>query len=300
MIAREQDEEHWRLLYVAMTRAEEALFVGGALGLREKEPAPDSWFAQLRSLFGAQEWRGDLPIWGSQLTWGDWPLAALAPAGAESPGDDLPRPPWLDASAGAEPRPPRPLAPSALGEEAGSDPPHAAGTSAMAARRGVLIHKLLERLPELAPEDRAAAAGAWLARNAADLASDQRAEIAERALAVLGEPGWADLFGPEALAEVPIAALVGAAVVAGTIDRLLVGKERVRLVDFKSARRPPASIDEVPRAVLRQMGAYAAALEATFPGRQIEAALLYTQGPQLIAIPGAMLEALKLELQMAQ
>jgi ATP-dependent helicase/nuclease subunit A len=81
---------------------------------------------------------------------------------------------------------------------------------------------------------------------------------------------------------------------------LLIEPGRIRLVDFKSARRPPASIDEVPRSILRQMGAYAAALEATFPGRTIEAAVLYTQTPTLIAIPDKMLAAIKLELQSAQ
>ena len=41
------------------------------------------------------------------------------------------------------------------------------------------------------------------------------------------------------------------------------------------------------------MAAYAAALAAIYPGRAIEAAVLYTQTPQLIAIPGELLEAHK-------
>jgi ATP-dependent helicase/nuclease subunit A len=53
---------------------------------------------------------------------------------------------------GPEPRPPRPLAPSAAGEEQGADPPLPPGVLAAAARRGVLIHRLLERLPDVAPE----------------------------------------------------------------------------------------------------------------------------------------------------
>jgi ATP-dependent helicase/nuclease subunit A len=164
----------------------------------------------------------------------------------------------------------------------------------------VLIHRLLERLPELGEGARAAAAEKWLARNAGELDPASHAEIAARALAVLAEPEWAELFGPEALAEAPIAALVGTAMVTGTIDRLLIEPTRIRLIDFKSARRPPASIEDVPRAVLRQMGAYAAALEATFPGRRVEAALLYTQTPQLIAIPAAILDEVKQLLQGAQ
>ena len=76
---------------------------------------------------------------------------------------------------------------------------------------------------------------------------------------------------------------------AGTIDRLLVEGERIRLVDFKTARRPPAGLDEVPVSILRQMAAYAAALEATYPGRRVEAALLYTQTPVLLEIPAELL-----------
>jgi ATP-dependent helicase/nuclease subunit A len=78
-------------------------------------------------------------------------------------------------------------------------------------------------------------------------------------------------------------------VVAGEIDRLVIAPDRIRLVDFKTARRPPRAIDEVPMAVLRQMAAYAAALEAAYPGRTIEAALLYTAAPRLITIPAQLL-----------
>jgi ATP-dependent helicase/nuclease subunit A len=41
------------------------------------------------------------------------------------------------------------------------------------------------------------------------------------------------------------------------------------------------------------MGAYAAALAAIFPGRAIEAALLYTAGPTLIPLPADILAAHK-------
>ena len=85
----------------------------------------------------------------------------------------------------------------------------------------------------------------------------------------------------------------GGQVVAGTADRLLVEKDRVLVVDFKTARRPPAKLEEVPVSTLRQMAAYAAALGAIYPGRAIEAAVLYTQTPRLIAIPAELLDAHK-------
>ena len=299
MVELEQDQEHWRLLYVAMTRAEEALFIGGALGQREKEPAANSWYAHLQAMLGTQDWVQGDPVWGSRLECGKVPGMIPAESIALGARDSGPLPVWLQAAVGKEPRPPRPLAPSSLGDDSSSDPPRHAGDGA-AARRGVLIHRLLERLPELPVAEREAAGSRWLARNAPDMDQGAHAGLLGHALRVLAQPDWADLFAPDALAEVPIAALVGDRVVTGTIDRLLIGERTIRLIDYKTARRPPASLEAVPPATLRQMAAYAAALEAAYPGRRIEAALLYTQTPRLIAIPEAVLAPLKQALQTAQ
>ncbi|OYU35328.1 double-strand break repair helicase AddA [Novosphingobium sp. PASSN1] len=294
-------EEHWRLLYVAMTRAEEALFIGGALGTNAKGPPEESWYAQLAPLFGDEDgdWRED-PIWGASRQLGGLgplPAAVRAEEPAPEAADRLPD--WLDAPLPAEPRPPRPLAPSGLGEaDDAPDPPSRTGPAArMAARRGSLMHKLIERLPELAAEAREAAALGWLARMAADVPEDERAAMAASAIRVLAEPAWAEVFGPGSLAEVPIAAVVGERVVSGTLDRLLLAQTHVRVVDFKTARRPPQDIGEVPLASLRQMAAYVAALEVIYPGRRIEAALLYTHTPRLIVLPEAVIAAHKPALQ---
>ena len=124
--------------------------------------------------------------------------------------------------------------------------------------------------------------------------------MAEAALAVLAEPVWAEVFGPGSLAEVPIAAVVGERVISGTLDRLLLQEGRVRLVDFKTDRRPPLSLETIPPSSLRQMAAYVAALETIYPGRNIEAALLYTHTPQLFVIPDAVIAAHKPALQAPQ
>jgi len=274
-------QEHWRLLYVAMTRAEEALFIGGSLGPRDKEPHVDSWHARLAPVFEGEPLADDL--WGVRREWGHRapPVAGAKAKLAEKPVI----PAWARTPIGPEPRPPRPLAPSAAGEDQAADPPLAPDQARVAARRGVLIHRLLERLPELAPQQREVAAQAWLARQAAELDDAARAEIARCALAVLSEPRFADVFGPLALAEVPLAAVVGGEVVAGTADRLLIEEAQVTVLDFKTARRPPGGLAEIPDSTLRQMAAYAGALEAIYPGRRVRAAVLYTQTPQLIEIP---------------
>jgi ATP-dependent helicase/nuclease subunit A len=62
----------------------------------------------------------------------------------------------------------------------------------------------------------------------------------------------------------------------------------VLVVDFKTARRPPSGLAEVPLSTLRQMAAYVAALGAIYPGRRIEAAVLYTQTPLLVPLPAGL------------
>lgn len=294
--AEEAMEEHWRLLYVAMTRAEEALFIGGSLGPREarrRAAHPDSWYARLADLF-EDEAVADPIIWGARREWG-----ALSPLPApqreagvgETVPDDLPA--WLSRPAPEEPRPPRPLAPSGLGEAEGSDPPAPSEAGRQAARRGVLIHALLERLPAVLPLERAARAREWLARQAPDLGGEERDDMLGRVLAVLEEPEFSAVFGPDALAEVPLAALVDGQVIAGTADRLLVTDHAVTVLDFKTARRPPLTQDAVPESTLRQMAAYVAALEAIYPGRTVRAAVLYTQTPQLFDLPVELIERYK-------
>lgn len=283
-------EEHWRLLYVAMTRAEEALFIGGALGKREEEPHADSWYARLSPLAGEDHLTDT--IWGNRRERGE--RAPSLPVTANGEGDHaVTLPQWAITPVGSEPRPPRPLAPSSAGEEHGSDPPLPPDIAASAASRGVLMHSLLERLPDLAVAEREERGRAWLAHQGREFSASDLDDMLARALAVIAEPAWADLFGPSALAEVPLAATIGGQVVAGMADRLLIEENRVLVADFKTARRPPETLDQIPAATLRQMGAYAAALQAIFPGKRVEAAVLYTQTPRLIAIPADLLEANK-------
>ncbi|WP_374524324.1 PD-(D/E)XK nuclease family protein, partial [Sphingopyxis sp.] len=160
--------------------------------------------------------------------------------------------------------------------------------------RGLLLHALFERLPPVAAEKRRNAALRWLAAQAPMLGEAERAAMVDEVLAVLGDPAHAALFGPGSLAEVPLSAVVdGGAVVAGIADRLLVTEAAVTVIDYKTGRRVPASAADVAPAYLRQMAAYRDALGVIFPGRRVEAALLYTAAPRLIMLDGALLDAHK-------
>ncbi len=281
--AKQRDlEEHWRLLYVGLTRAAEHLVVSGVMpsrGLPE-----DSWFARTSA---AMTSLGAEPDESGALTWrGRVPAKTLARRGPKSTFSASPLPDWLRLPAPIESRPPRPLAPSQLAEDREPSPPPGPELRA-AARRGVLLHALFERLPGVPAADRYTAASLWLERSAAVEDRAVREGIAASAIALLDDPQFADLWAEDALAEAPIAAtLPDGRVIAGTVDRLLVTPDRVRVVDFKTGRHVPADWNTVPRSHQAQMEAYRDALSVIFPGRSIEVALLYTSGPRLIALPG--------------
>lgn len=276
-------QEHWRLAYVGLTRAAERLVIAG---VKPKRDVPsDSWHAAAaRSMQSLGAASTELEGWGPALVWegsgGPPPKARAAKVVLEP----ISVPEWLRQPAPIEARPPRPLAPSQIVADLDTAPPPTPEMR-QAARRGTLLHALFERLPGVAAADRLHMAEQWLGRMGAS--GDARQEIAEAACSLIANPAFADLFGPGALAEAPIAAtLPDGLVIAGTVDRLCIGADLVRVIDFKTGRAVPADLASVPPAHLRQMEAYAEALKVIFPGRRVEASLLYTAGPRLITLPG--------------
>lgn len=282
--ARDRDrQEHWRLAYVALTRAEERLVIGGALGRRAKdgEPPEHSWYRAIDAAMdalGAD--REPDPLWGEVRHYrGTVPARTELEARRRITPPSLAEPAWLRRKAPAEARPPRPLAPSAIGLDKVSDPPPGPAMAA-AAQRGKLLHALFERLPPLAPSHRRQAGLNWLERAAG--AADPG--LVEQVCAILEDPAHAHLFVAEALAEAPIAAVVGERVISGTVDRLIVTDTHVIVLDYKTGRRVPESPSRIPGHHLDQMAAYVAALSVIFPGHAVEAALLYTSGPRLFRL----------------
>lgn len=295
-LAEAEMQEHWRLLYVAMTRAERMLFIAGALGkrARDDQPPEDSWYAAILPVVEAlgEGWEpSDSGIWHSECS---YIVGGREPRGARvrTLPPPVAIPDWARTAAPAEPRPLRPLAPSALGEKESLDvpqPPVAPHLPGLAAERGVLMHALFERLPPVAPEQRREAGARWLERAGQAFDADARAAMLDAVLAVLDDPAHAALFGPGSLAEVPFSALVDGRVVAGSMDRLLVTDDAVRVIDYKTGVVVPDGAEAVPLGYLKQMAAYAAALAVIFPERRVEAALLFTGGPRLLDLPTEML-----------
>ena len=283
--------ESLRLLYVALTRARDRLIICGVA--TRKAQYEGSWHEVIARSLDQPELAARLRLVETAETQGtrfgaDPPFALAAPA---IDAEAKPAPPaWLRSLAAPEPPAQRYASPSALAEsERGpSNSPLAERDGLGRYRRGELIHRLLQLLPDMPAAERAAAAGALLARER-DLTPDQRAEMATAALSVLNDPQFAAVFGPGSRAEAAIAgtaaALPSGLAVSGRVDRLLVEQDRVLVVDFKTNRPAPDRIEDADRAYQVQMAVYAAVLAEVFPDRRIEAALVWTDGPKLMPVP---------------
>jgi ATP-dependent helicase/nuclease subunit A len=286
-------DEALRLLYVALTRARDRLILCGRLdktASKTGEPHAESWYALARTAFDHPEVApGTREVEGGVRRFGPDPaVAAAASTGAASPRE---LPAWARRQAREESRPDF-TSPTRMAHVGGAAPSPLSEHQGLGRfRRGELIHKLLELLPDLPPGRREADAAAYLDKQLG-LSEDQRREIADAALAVLREPAFAPVFGPGSRAE---AALAGSAPglppISGRVDRLVIAPDRVLVVDFKTNRTAPATIEAADPAYLDQMAVYTAVLRAVFPGRRVEAALLWTDGPRLMAVPDAVVEA---------
>ena len=280
--------EHKRLMYVALTRARDRLIVCGHRSGRGEGEAPEAcWHsmvgAGLRALPDVVTI--DTPF-GEGLRLGEPLFVASAGATVDSP---FPIPRWARTAAPNEPPILRTSAPSQLGR------PAARAISLDAERRfqrGRLIHGLLERLPDVAPMTRRAAGLRWLApQGAIGPAADA---LIDEALAVIDHPDFASVFGPGSRAETPIVGR-GAGLptggVRGIVDRLVVTRDEVLAVDFKTDRPAPDDVAGVAHGYLAQLAAYRAVLALAFPDRPVRCALIWTEAPRLMPIPAALLDA---------
>jgi ATP-dependent helicase/nuclease subunit A len=297
-------EEYHRLLYVAMTRARDRLYICGWQGQRNK-PENECWYElikdglaghliEIASADGTRVRRMEntqakavptaetekekqeaaaLPDWALTPAKPERARRKLAPSRLALGPDGLPQ-----SGAGEQP----PLGPRALSE---------GGRYA----RGLLVHGLLQHLPEVPPEGQERSARAFVAARGANLDQKLKDEIVAETLAIVRNPSFAPLFQPGSLAEVPVAAKIGEGdtgyEVKGQIDRLAVLEGELLILDYKTNRPAPLRLDEVAPAYINQLAAYRLALSKLFPGRAIRAALLWTDGPRLMEIPSTSLDA---------
>ncbi len=292
--------EYRRLLYVAMTRARDRLII---CGWRTKKAASDACWCWYRLIASAlDEPLTDLEIQaGLSLETDESTSAARVrlscpqlSAPKSTPATETittpePLPAWARRAAAVEPPSPLALAPSRALE---ARPPVLSPLDSGDHRRfarGRLIHTLLQYLPAIPAAERQPAAARWLARNGNHIDGvDAEAAMAE-VRAILDNPAFAHLFGPDSQAEAPVSGHLDGRLITGQIDRLVVRPDGVDILDYKTDRPPPPTPDAVAPEYKRQMALYRALLAGVYPDRPVRVYLLWTDGPKLMHVPASSL-----------
>ena len=312
-----------RLLYVAMTRARDRLYIAGWEGAKGR--AKGCWYdivaEGLKGQLEAGQDGAGQPVRRVQS------VQSVAAEASQEPGAAgvaaLEPPDWARTSAPREVKLAIPIAPSRLApydvDETG-DPIPRTSTAGSAPRepdapspfklsgdyrfqRGLVTHALLEHLPTLDPARWQEAARAFADSRGNMLSAPAREGIVTEVLAVLRDPAFASAFGPFSRPEVPLVAEIPNPSGRGlplrlnaVIDRLVVGEREVLIIDYKTNRPPPLEPSGVAAAYVYQLAAYRLALQQIHPGHRVRAAILWTDGGRLMEIPDAMLGAYESEL----
>ncbi|HEY1736431.1 MAG TPA: 3'-5' exonuclease, partial [Methylovirgula sp.] len=289
----EAEDEHRRLLYVAMTRAEERIYIAGFYYARE--PQLPAWNKMILATLG--EGFEDIPaFWNAaetikrRQTEGRFAMQDASTQSANAAPVRLPA--FLDRPAPHEESPTPPLSPAnAL---AAADTPYESRPASLnraALERGRLMHQLLQYLPQVSPKARRKAAQLFLDARADHLKIVHR-HLIEEAMGVLAHAGLDDLFGPQARAEVAVVGRVslpnGARrEVSGQVDRLVETASEVIVADFKTGSLP----NDVPSNYLTQMALYRAVLGPIWPAKRLRMVLIFTAGPKVIELADRDLDA---------
>ena len=305
-----QVQEYNRLLYVAMTRAEDRLYICGYHNANKINDR--CWYNMIKTSMKNEKDveiiemdfskfegidNGGLTGQGLIMTDNQSAEPKIDDNINEVTDDALATPEWMFKKSTIEILPTKPL----MASKPIDDDPTAHSPLSMAGndlfKRGIITHKLLQNLPDMGVGSRMTAAKRYLALKAHGFDQKLQDNILSETMAVLNHPDFGVLFGVGSLAEVPLIGLVSGEstitkniAISGQIDRLLVGDDEIFIIDYKTLRPSPRQEDKIPKAYLRQLAGYSQLLAEIYPKHKIRAALLWTEDARLMEISHDLLD----------
>lgn len=286
-----QKSEYWRKLYVAMTRAEDELYLTGML--TKKARLEGTWYEAVEEAL-----KDDCTL----LDTGEDEDGLIFPAHRPDPAPISKRAEKAkDQLVGFAPEPLKPaqiqeiIRPSASyesDEQIFETSAEALVDSRLARNKGIALHALLQHLGTITPENREVIAMKAL-RVLTGGQDEWHEELAEKAISILSNPSNRDLFGPNSRAEVPFlvnAQRQGKVVqIAGRIDRMIADSENILVVDFKSDLNPASRPGDISPAYQNQMALYWFAARKMFVKHKVSAAIFWTTNETMMELPEKML-----------
>ena len=274
-------EEYNRLLYVALTRAGEQLFICGYTG--KNSPNENSWYEickQSLSKISNADSSGNFVYDIKSLT----PLTSAPKIDNISPSPVAA--PWIKHNPKTETPLSKPLTPSHLDEQNISAlSPLSSTNNAKLYARGNLIHKLLQFLPARNSSEREKIIRTYINKQGTDFSPQEQEQIIGEVLRLVNSPQFSDIFSHNCLSEVSVMGKVDNRVISGQIDRLVILPKEIMIIDYKTNRPAAKSLADVPLSYIKQIKAYKKLISEIYPDKKITTCILWTNTAQMMEIP---------------
>jgi ATP-dependent helicase/nuclease subunit A len=272
--AQDACREDANLLYVAMTRARQYLFISGTESARSRD---SGWYGMVRAAAA------------------DWETSAAGNPFIESgsPPEPSALPETVAPVVEIDPRLAGPVTPPPACQQIAPSHTAQAGTwedgDADGRERGKAIHLMLENLACHPESDSEALYRSVAGALQHDPGEPELQSWWQEALRTYHSTSFAELFDPrqhaQAFSEVPVQYLDEDRLVYGIIDRLVLQPGYVLVVDYKTHRSAtPASIPALVENYRGQMHLYAEAVRRLWPDREARPCLLFTACGTLAAV----------------
>jgi ATP-dependent helicase/nuclease subunit A len=290
---KKDQEEYQRLLYVAMTRAKDQLYI---CGWSETPSIPDDCWHNMVSLHWGED-GGDIcrtfPDCGqsdetlqiTRIT--NFPLARAEKISSPYCSNNFTLlPSWAtpisrNARPTSYPKVPSTISPSSLS--------HITET-----RTGKLIAHLVDFMGDTPVTDRGPAADRFIAGLSQELNFNLRQIIKNCSLKILASPSLAFLFEDTSLGCLPISGRVknGApsATIFSSIDRLIFRDSFIILVKFIAEHRSSSGLQVIKESVSEEIAINAALAKPLFPEKHITSAVLWTDEQRLESVSDDLLK----------
>ena len=280
--ATKQEEEYRRLLYVAMTRAEDRLYVCGTQNT--KEVIPGCWYDliangfeslenQIGSSTGENFKRFECPQTGPLFSENSFDVKKYKKYELHSSElNTIPKIPLSEEL----------IYPSSISYGYPKDHSPLKKTSNKALIRGQIIHRLLEFLPNKPFDKRQEIATNWLQITSPKISSIEKKTIIKSVLSILNNSDYRDYFGPETASEVKVGAWIGNKYLLGKVDRVIINNNVCTILDYKTDQNPPTSENDVSKNYLTQMAAYKSALNLALPKYSVKCGILFITNSNIV------------------
>ncbi len=261
ILHKKDEQERKRLLYVALTRASDQLYI---MGYNNKRAAPkDNWYDLILSSLNLNEIKEKFYFKSGQKN------LVVAKKFKSYPNDFDEKQDWTQVIPRMESEQ-APLSPSKLvvfEKEKNNDV-----VLTKTLEKGIFIHKLLQYLPCLSPDQRLI--------KLKEL-TPQGMPPPYSLLDLMLKPEIIDLFGENSLAEVPIIGTLNGQKISGQIDRLVIRQNDILIIDYKTNKIVPQNVPDNYRA---QLNAYRDLIKNIFPDKIVKAYLLWTENLTLMEV----------------